>query len=115
MLAPKVRHRRVLCAVTLVGCGALALGCGSSNASYRVYRPAHAVYVDCGRPFAHFDARHLLGLTVKAARSEAKSHGCQMRIVEEHGHLLPITDEYVSNRIDVSVDANHIVRIKFIG
>jgi hypothetical protein len=111
-------HRRCLRLWSVLGClgsGVLTLGCGSSSASYHVQRPRHPMYADCGRRFPHFDARRLLGLTEQAAESEAMRHECQLRPVERNGHALPVTDDYSSARIDVAVEARHVVRLKFVG
>ena len=78
-------------------------------------RPQRAIYVYCGRGFPRFDARRLLGLTEEAATSQARKHECQLRVVEENGHLLPITANFVPGRIDVAVEGGHVVRIKFVG
>jgi hypothetical protein len=65
--------------------------------------------------FTPFDARRVLGLTVKEAQREASRQGCQVRVVEENGKGEIIELDEVGYRIDVVVEHGEIVRIKGVG
>jgi hypothetical protein len=101
----------------LVVISVCCVACGGSMRS-TIVSPARAINAECehrGPPlhFVGFDARRVLGLTVKAAQREAGLQGCQVRVVEENGKGAPflLLDENGA-RIDVVVERGEIVRIK---
>jgi hypothetical protein len=57
----------------------------------------------------HYDARELVGLRVGEARRIAESHRCLLRVVRRDGEPLVVTQDFRTDRINVSV-RDHIVR-----
>lgn len=59
-----------------------------------------------------FDARQLLGMTVRDAERRARRGGCSMRVVTRNGEFLSRTDDSLSDRINVEVEGGLVVRIE---
>jgi hypothetical protein len=58
-----------------------------------------------------FDARELVGMRVKKARSTAATHGCQVRVVRRNGEPLVVTQDFRTDRVNVAVRHRVVKRI----
>ena len=57
------------------------------------------------------DAARLVGKTVRRAKAIAERHECTVRVVRRNGVPLPVTDDYLTNRINVAVRDGIVKRI----
>ena len=57
------------------------------------------------------DAARLVGKTVRRATEIAERHGCTVRVVRRNGVPLPVTDDYLTGRINVAVRNGVVKRI----
>ena len=54
-------------------------------------------------------AQNWVGLTWEEAKQQARDHGVPIRVVEKDGVLLPVTKDYVVNRVNVKLKDNVVV------
>jgi hypothetical protein len=114
--------RRITAALVVL-VAASAGGCEAS-AGPVIHRPSRPLYdraATCEknprRPpnwpcAADFDLRRLLGLTMTAASTRAKEHALRLRVVEHDGKGLVVTDDALSNRVDVAVVKGIVTAIR---
>jgi hypothetical protein len=58
-----------------------------------------------------FDASRLEGKTLGRARKLARDHQCSVRVVRLDGQPLPVTDDFIPSRINVSVVGSRVKRV----
>ncbi len=125
-----------MAALSLIASVVGGAGCGSGRSVHteEIPRPIYVGY-DClavrlrpgERPYVktipkstercrkQFDARRLLGLSVKSARARAGEHGLVIREVVIDGKDAMITLDRRSDRIDVTVADDRVVGIRGVG
>jgi hypothetical protein len=105
-------YSRKSVAIVVIGIVWLS-GCGRTHVT--ITRPNWALYIRCEG--TRFDARRLLGKSLHTVEAQIESkakteyESCVVRAVEIDGHEVALTEEALSNRIDVSVRDGEIVRI----
>lgn len=57
----------------------------------------------------------VVGLSLADAESAAQAAGCSIRVVEEDGEPLPVTQDFSPTRIGVATEDEEIVRVELIG
>lgn len=58
-----------------------------------------------------YDANELRGRKVPTARRIARAEGCELRVVKRDGKWRAVTDDFVPNRINVSVRDDRVKRV----
>ena len=116
-------HRAAALRVVFVAASAAGCG-GSAGPSPAITRPSRPVYdraATCeqipSRPrnwtcARDFDLRRLLGLTVTAASTRAREHALRLRVVERDGKGLVVSDDALSNRVDVAVVKDIVTAVR---
>ena len=60
-------------------------------------------------------AQNWVGLTWEAAKQQALDNGVPIRVVERDGVPLPVTKDYVINRVNVKLKDNVVVDVSVEG
>lgn len=90
--------------------------CGSTKVVY-VFYPPHPVRGLCGAELPRtgvtrcLDARVLIGLKLSRAEAVARRYRDEVRVVARNGKGLAITDDYLSNRIDVVLNDGLVTKL----
>lgn len=108
----------VLALATLGGCGQNAANGSSSQAppaptqphQAGVVHPAHPVWCPMDN-VGGFDARSILGLPASQAKAKVEDHGCTWRVTEIDGRGLPVTSDFRSDRVDVSLRQGNVTHV----
>ena len=117
-----VRLRQGLLIAFAVAVG--ACGGGEAGSSYRPEPEIQAAAKPIWCPTAHaerrgsrgnFDARRLLGLAEREARTLAERNDCVVRVVRRDGQPLDTTADLNFYRINVGVNDNVVTRIEDVG
>jgi hypothetical protein len=91
--------------LTVLGAVAAALA-GPAGVAGASERPQY-----CPRGEPGFDANRIEGERTRRARRIAASHDCTTRVVKRDGVEYAVTDDFVTNRINVVVRDRHVVRV----
>jgi hypothetical protein len=65
----------------------------------------------CPRGERGFDANRIEGERTRTAKRIASRHDCTIRVVKRDGVEYAVTDDFVTNRINVVVRDRHVVRV----
>jgi hypothetical protein len=94
--------------------GATLSGCAPGASNVAIVRPSHAVNVNCSGSHA-YDARAILGLSEREAKTIVGRWGCVLRVSERDGASIAGTPGALSRRVNVEVKEGLVVRITSIG
>ena len=117
-----VRLRQALLIAFAIAVG--ACGSGEADTSYRPEPEIQAAAKPIWCPTAHaerrgprgnFDARRLLALAEREARTLAERNDCVVRVVRRDGERLDTTADLTFYRINVWVNDNVVTRIQDVG
>ena len=107
---PKLAHRLTFVAALCVAASLAACDSDSGSPDQEPALDGDPVYCPKDGPNV-YDATELVGLDLKAAEAQAKAERCSVRVVERDGEIPPLTSDLVSNRINVEVRDEVVVRI----
>jgi hypothetical protein len=97
---------RTITRLTVLGATAAALAALAGGVAGASERPQH-----CPRGEPGFDANRIEGERTRRARRIAARHACTIRVVKRDGVEYAVTDDFVTNRINVVVRDRHVVRV----
>lgn len=98
-------------AIVVVGCGDAEESGSGANPDQPVQAPARhdatpAPPKDCKRV-----SRRVRGERLDAALTIARKAGCELRVVEQDGQALAVTDDFSPSRINVRVEDGQVVSV----
>jgi L,D-peptidoglycan transpeptidase YkuD (ErfK/YbiS/YcfS/YnhG family) len=93
---------------------AMLSGCAPGASNVAIVRPSHAANVRCSASHT-YDARAILGLSEREAKTIVGRWGCALRVSERDGASLAGTPGVLSRRVNVEVKEGLVVRITSVG
>ena len=96
-------------AVLIAAVAVLLVGPGAAHAA-RAAGPYCPEALDL-KAAERLDTHRLVGKSLRRARRIARRNECEVRVVRRDGVSLPVTDDYVTNRINVAVRGGIVKRV----
>jgi hypothetical protein len=89
-------------------------GCAPGASNVAIERPSHPLNVECSGSHS-YDARAVLGLSEREAKTIVARWGCALRVTELDGSSLAASAGADPRRVNVEVKDGLVVRIAKIG